>query len=99
MDKFFFKMKSKEEKIYTYIVLSIGIIITYFYFYLLRVGYNESSWSIYRTYFSEFWRQKIGVKGDIDEGLFIFLQIFFLISWWYIRDDLVKLIKIIHSKI
>jgi len=90
-------MKSKEEKIYTYIVLLVGIIITYFYFYHLRDGY--SGWSIYRTYFSQFWRKIIGWKYDIDEGLFIFLQIFFLISWWYIRDDLVKLIKIIHSKI
>jgi len=90
-------MKSKEEKIYTYIVLLIGIIITYFYFYHLRDGY--SGWSIYQTYFSQFWRKIVGRKYDIDEGLFIFLQIFFLISWWYIRVDLVILIKIVYCKI
>jgi hypothetical protein len=93
-------MKSKEEKIYTYIVLLIGIIITYFYFYHLRGGYSR--WDIDNTYFSQFWRKIVGnkyYKYDIGEGLWIFLQIFFLISWWYIRDDLVKLIKIIHSKI
>lgn len=92
-------MKSKEEKIYTYIVLSVGIIITYFYFYLMRSGYGDASWSISRTNFSRFWGNIVGYKYDINEGLFIFLQIFFLISWWYIRDDLVKLVKIIHSKI
>lgn len=86
-------MKSKEEKIYTYIVLLIGIIITYFYFYHLRY----ERWSISNTYFSYYWEIKIKLKSS--EGLFIFLQIFFLISWWYIRDDLVKLIKVIHSKI
>jgi len=88
-------MKSKEEKIYTYIVLLIGIIITYFYFYHLKDG----NWYIFRTYFSKFWEYEIGVNSDIVEGLFYFLQIFFLFFWWYIRDDLVKLVKIIHSKI
>ena len=35
MDK---NLKSKEDKIYTYIVLVVGIIITYIYFYVLRPG-------------------------------------------------------------
>jgi len=93
-------MKSKKEKIYTYIVLLIGIIITYFYFYHLGYGLPlYDSWNINDTYFSGFWKYEIGVNSDIVEGLYYFLQIFFLISWFYIRDDLIKLIKIIHSKI
>jgi hypothetical protein len=90
-------MKSKEDKIYTYIVLIVGIIITYFYFYFLRQGYER--WSIYRTNFSYFWEYKLKTNYKVIEGLFIFLQIMFLVSWWYIRDDLVKLIKIINKKI
>jgi len=89
-------MKSKEEKIYTYIVLLIGILISYFYFYHLR----GERWSIGNTYFSYYWRNELRLFSyEVMEGLFIFLQIFFIFSWWYIRDDLVKLIKIIHSKI
>jgi hypothetical protein len=94
MDK---NLKSKEDKIYTYIVLVVGIIITYIYFYVLRPG--SEYWSMYRTNFSYLWRQKLSTPGDLVEGLFIFLQIMFLVSWWYIRDDLVKLIRIINNKI
>ena len=87
-------MKSKEEKIYTYIVLLIGILITYFYY--LR---NNIQWLIYNTHFYRFWERDIGIKYNLIEGFWIFLQLFFVISWWYIRDDLIKLIKIVHSKI
>jgi len=89
------KIKSKEEKIYTYIVLLIGIFITYFYFYYLR---NNIQWLIYNTHFYRFW-DRVGIKYNLIEGFWIFLQLFFVISWWYIRNDLIKLIKIIHSKI
>lgn len=89
-------MKSKEEKIYTYIVLLIGIIITYFYFYNLR---DNIQWLIYNTYFYRFWKHSVGLKYNLVEGFWIFLQVFFVVSWWYIRDDLIKLIKVIHSKI
>jgi hypothetical protein len=94
MDK---NLKSKEDKIYTYIVLVVGIIITYFYFYFLRQGLEY--WAIYKTNFSYFWGYKLNASSKVIEGLFTFLQIMFLISWWYIRDDLVKLIKIINKKI
>ncbi len=90
-------MKTKEDKIYTYVVLLVGIIITYIYFYVLRQG--SEYWSIYRTNFSYFWRQKLSTPSDLVEGMFVFLQIIFLVSWWHIRDDLVKLIKTINKKI
>ena len=94
MDK---NIKSKEDKIYTYIVLVVGVVITYFYFYFLRHG--SERWTIYRTNFSYFWGYKLNASSKVIEGFFIFLQIMFLVSWWYIRDDLVKLIKIINKKI
>lgn len=90
-------MKSKEDKIYTYVVLVVGVVIVYFYFYILRQGYER--WSISNSNFSYFWRQKLSTPHDVVEVLFVFLQIMFLVSWWYIRDDLVKLVRIIHSKI
>jgi hypothetical protein len=80
MDKFFLKMKTKEDKIYTYVVLVVGIIITYFYFYFLRNG--SERWSIYRTNFSYFWRYELNASSKVIEGFFIFLQIKFLISRW-----------------
>ena len=97
MDKFFHKMKTNEDKIYTYVVLVVGIIITYFYFYFLRQGFEY--WAIHKTNFSYFWGYKLNASSKVIEGLFIFLQIMFLVSWWYIRDDLVKLMKIINKKI
>ena len=90
-------MKSKEDKIYTYVVLVVGVVIVYLYFYILRQGYER--WSIYNSNFSYFWRQKLSAPYDVVEVLFVFLQTMFLVSWWYIRDDLVKLVRIIHSKI
>ena len=90
-------MKTNEDKFYTYVVLVVGIIITYFYFYFLRQGAER--WAIYRTNFSYFWGYKLNASSKVIEGFFIFLQIMFLISWWYIRDDLVKLMKIINKKI
>jgi hypothetical protein len=90
-------MKTKEDKIYTYIVLIVGIIITYFYFYYTRQG--GVAWREYRTNFSYFWEYKLYTNYKVIGWLFIFLQIMFLISWWYIRDDLVKLIKTINKKI
>ena len=90
-------MKTKEDKIYTYIVLILGIITAYFYFYFLRQG--SERWSIHRTNFSYYWRYDLDANSKVIEGLFVFLQINFFVSWWYIRDDLVKLIKIINKKI
>ena len=87
-------MKTKEDKIYTYIILGIGLLIWIVYFYL-----HTNRWISYYNDFKYYWIKILGANDNFVDFLFVALQICFVCSWWYIRDDLVKLIKFIHSKV
>jgi hypothetical protein len=89
-------MKSKEEKIYSYVVLGIGLLFLYIYFY---IGDFDGEWSLDDTYFYDFWINYVGVKYKMS-GIFFFIhQIMFILFYWYIREDIVRLLKWIHNKI
>lgn len=96
MDKFFLKMKSKEDKIYSYVVLVIGLLFLYIYFYMGNFSYG---WTIKRTFFSTYWMENVGVRRSNIEFFFVIHQILFIFFYWYIREDIVKLLKWVHSKI
>ena len=89
-------MKSKEEKIYSYVVLVIGLLFLYIYFYMGNFSYG---WTIKRTFFSKYWIEDVGVNSRNIQVFFILHQVLFILSYWYIRKDIVKLLKLIHSKI
>jgi hypothetical protein len=89
-------MKSKEEKIYTYIALFIGSLIWFLYFFLDNYNFSFTT-DFEETRFRNFWRTFLG--SDLSHFFWMILQIFFLISCWYIRNDIVKIIKKLHNKI
>ena len=89
-------MKSKEDKIYSYIVLGLGLLFLYLCFYSGQFDYG---WDYEDTYFHDFWVMEIGIKRRWFGMLYVLNQLIFILSYWYIREDLVKLLKLIHSKI
>ena len=89
-------MKSKEEKIYSYVVLVIGLLFLYIYFYIGDFSYG---WTVKRTYFSRFWIDDVGANSRNIQVFFILHQVLFILSYWYIRKDIEKLLKWVHSKI
>jgi hypothetical protein len=100
-------MKSKEEKIYTYIALFIGLLFWLLYFFLDDLHFHFTT-DFRETRFRYFWRYFFSYKNSNGwtvhyEGLNYFFwvisQIFFLLSWWYTRDEIVKIIKKLHNKI
>lgn len=89
-------MKSKEDKIYSYFVLGIGLLFLYLYFY---AGQFDYGWDYEDTNFARFWVLKVGIKYKFLGMFYVVHQLIFILSYWYIREDLVKLLKWTHSKI
>ena len=88
--------RNKEEKIYTYVVLAIGLLIWIFYFYH---GYDEFlTTKHYRTEYSIFFDD---IFNDVFANMFawLLLQVLFVYSWWNLRDCIVSVLKRIHNKI
>ena len=90
-------MQNKNsDKIYTYIVLFVGILIWAFYFYGSSRGYSELFTSrFHRTDYARYFRNDF-----FDNRVtWIILQILFLYSWWNLRTCIVSIFKKIHRKI
>ena len=85
--------KNNEQKIYTYIVLVVGLLIWIFYFYN---GYDQFlTTKHYRTEYSLYFDNKLF------DNMFAWLslQVLFLYSWWNLRDCIVSILKKIHKKV
>ena len=89
-------MKSKEEKIYTYVALFFGLLFWLLYFFLEDLDFKFTT-DFYNSRFKYFWSTFLGY--DFSHFFWIISQIFYILSWWYIRDDIVKIIKKLHNKI
>ena len=88
--------RNKEEKIYTYVVLAIGLLIWIFYFYH---GYDEFlTTNPDRTEYARFFDD---IFNDVFYNLYawLLLQVLFVYSWWNLRDCIVSVLKRIHNKI
>ena len=85
--------KNNEQKIYTYIVLVVGLLVWIFYFYN---GYDQFlTTKHYRTEYILYFDNKLF------DNMFawLLLQVLFLHSWWNLRDCIVSILKKIHKKV
>jgi hypothetical protein len=102
-------MTQELEKFLNYLILLVGFLIFIFYFYY-SYEYKDDifvmpyiniygKWSCAGSYFC------IQGPGSLFSGgkpgfIFYFgLQLSFIISWVYIRSDILKFLKLIHKKI
>jgi|TARA_B110000261_G_scaffold123463_1_gene137761 hypothetical protein len=88
--------KSDESKIYTYIVLILGLLIWVFYFYY---GDDFLTTRQYRTEYSNFFRDYDFVWFFDTTFVWLLLQVLFLYSWWNLRDCIASVLKKIHNRI
>ncbi len=96
----------KSDKIYTYIVLVFGLIVWLFYFYLKPFnpwyGDYKFGFSTWNTNFDRVWRNIFGhnyITKFLIDIFFWISQILYLLSLFYLRKDLVKILKKIHNKL
>lgn len=89
-------MYSKENKIYSYIALIVGLLIWLLYFFLDDLNFKFTT-DFDDSRFKYFWRTFLG--SNFSHFFWYILQTLFLLSWWYIRVDIVKIVKKLHNKI
>ena len=91
------KMKEKNtDKIYTYTVLAVGILIWAFYFYgAYRYAQGILTSRFHSTNYARYFRNDFFDNTTT----WILLQVLFLYSWWSLRSCIVSVFKKIHSKI
>ena len=90
-------MKNKDtDKIYTYIVLFVGILIWAFYFY----GGDRYSREILTSRFNSTNYERYFNRGFFDSKfIWVTLQVLFLYSWWNLRTFIVSIFKKIHRQV
>ena len=91
-------MKERNtDKIYTYAVLVVGILIWAFYFYgAHRYAQELLTTSFRNTNYHRYFR-----RNDFFDNTttWMLLQVLFLYSWWNLRSCIVSVYKKIHNKI